>query len=57
MQYLASDLAKSLHDSVFPVPAGPAGLAPNFIWSAPVIVIQQRSVSGVITSLEVAPKN
>lgn len=56
MQYRAKDLAKSLQDSVLPVPAGPAGLAPNLIWSAPVIVIQQRSVKGVITSLVVAPK-
>ena len=48
-------LAKSLVDSVLPVPAGPAGLAPNFIVNAPVIVIQQRSVNGVITNLVVAP--
>lgn len=56
MQYLANDFAKSLHDSVFPVPAGPAGLAPSFMCNAPVIVIQHRSVRGVITSLLVAPK-
>ena len=31
MQYRAKDLAKSLQDSVLPVPAGPAGLAPNLI--------------------------
>jgi hypothetical protein len=30
-----------------PVPAGPAGLAPNFMWRAPVIVIQHLSVKGV----------
>ncbi len=34
-----------------PVPAGPAGAAPNLMWSAPLIVIQQRSVKGVMTSL------
>lgn len=56
IQYLPSDLAKSLHDSVLPVPAGPAGLAPNLICSAPVIVIQHLSVKGVITNLLVAPK-
>lgn len=49
-------LAKSFVDSVLPVPAGPAGEAPNLLASADVIVIQQRSVSGVITNLEVAPK-
>ena len=48
-------LAKSLVDSVLPVPAGPAGLAPNLIVNAPVIVIQQRSVNGVITNRVVAP--
>lgn len=56
MQYLANDLARSLHDSVFPVPAGPAGLAPSFICKAPVMVIQHLSVKGVITSLVVAPR-
>ena len=56
MQYRARDFAKSLHDSVFPVPAGPAGLAPSLIFKAPVIVIQHRSVSGVITSRVVAPR-
>jgi len=45
-----------LVDYVFPVPAGPAGEAPSLLAKADVIVIQQRSVSGVITSLEVAPK-
>ena len=48
--------AKSLVDSVLPVPAGPAGDAPSLLASAEVIVIQQRSVSGVITNLDVAPK-
>lgn len=43
-------------DSVFPVPAGPAGFAPNLFANAEVIVIQHLSVSGVITNLEVAPK-
>jgi hypothetical protein len=56
IQYLPNDLAKSLHDYVLPVPAGPAGFAPNFIWSAPVMVIQHLSVKGVITSLLVAPR-
>lgn len=56
MQYLANDFARSLQDYVFPVPAGPAGFAPNFMCRAPVIVIQQRSVKGVITSLVVAPR-
>ena len=45
------DFARSFTDSVFPVPAGPAGEAPNLICSAPVIVRKQLSVSGVITSL------
>lgn len=45
-----------MHDYVLPVPAGPAGLAPSLIWRAPVIVIQQRSVKGVITNLVVAPR-
>lgn len=56
MQYLANDLAKSLHDYVFPVPAGPAGFAPNLMCNAPVIVIQHRSVRGVMTKRVVAPK-
>ncbi len=46
-QNLPSTLARSLQDSVLPVPAGPAGLAPNFMWRAPVIVIQHLSVKGV----------
>jgi hypothetical protein len=49
-------LARSLVDYVLPVPAGPAGEAPSLLAKADVIVIQQRSVSGVITNLEVAPK-
>jgi hypothetical protein len=56
MQYLPKALAKSLQLSVLPVPAGPAGEDPNLIPNAPVIVIQHLSVSGVITSLLVAPK-
>jgi len=48
-------LARSLVDSVLPVPAGPAGFAPSLICKAPVIVIQQRSVKGVITKRDVAP--
>lgn len=53
--YLAKAFAKSFVDSVFPVPAGPAGAAPNLMLIAPVMVIQHQSVNGVITSLEVAP--
>ena len=53
--YIPSDFAKSFVDSVFPVPAGPAGAAPNLIFIAPVIVIQHLSVKGVITNQEVAP--
>lgn len=49
-------LARSLVDSVFPVPAGPAGLAPSFCEIAEVMVIQQRSVKGVMTNLDVAPR-
>jgi hypothetical protein len=49
-------LAKSFVDYVLPVPAGPAGLAPSLFAMADVIVIQHRSVKGVITSREVAPK-
>ena len=48
-------IMNTLVDSVLPVPAGPAGAAPNFIFKAPVIVIQQRSVKLVMTNLEVAP--
>ena len=33
----------------------PSGLAPSFKFKAPVIVSQHLSVSGVITSLDVAP--
>ena len=40
MQYLAKTFAKSLQHSVFPVPAGPAGLAPNLFVKAEVIVNQ-----------------
>jgi len=56
MHNLPKALAKSFVDSVFPVPAGPAGLAPSLLATAEVIVIQQRSVSGVMTNLEVAPR-
>jgi hypothetical protein len=52
---MARALAKSLVDSVFPVPAGPAGFAPSLICKALEMVIQHLSVSGVITNLEVAP--
>lgn len=43
-------------DSVLPVPAGPAGDAPKWIFNAPVIVIQHLSVNGVITNLVVEPR-
>ncbi len=56
IQYLPNAFDKSLQLSVFPVPAGPYGLAPNFICKAPVIVIQHLSVKGVITNLVIAPK-
>lgn len=56
MQTRARPLARSFVDSVFPVPAGPAGAAPNWLAMAEVIVIQHLSVKGVITSLVVAPK-
>lgn len=56
MQSRPNALAKSLVDSVLPVPAGPAGDAPSLLASAEVMVIQQRSVRGVMTNLEVAPK-
>lgn len=56
MQSIPSPLARSLVDYVFPVPAGPAGAAPSLMLIAPIIVIQQRSVKGVITSLLITPK-
>jgi hypothetical protein len=56
MQYRPRDFAKSLHDYVLPVPAGPAGFAPSFMCRAPVMVIQHLSVNGVMTNLVVAPK-
>ena len=37
--YLAKALAKSLVDSVLPVPAGPAGAPPKFNLNAPIKVI------------------
>lgn len=52
---LANILARSLHDSVFPLPGGPAGLAPSFILNAVFIVSQHLSVKGVTTSLLKAP--
>jgi len=55
IQRIAIALARSLVDSVLPVPAGPAGLAPSLMWRAPVMVIQHLSVKGVITRREVAP--
>lgn len=55
-QNIPIPFAKSFVLSVFPVPAGPAGDAPNLIFNAPVIVIQHLSVKGVMTSLVVAPK-
>lgn len=56
MHNLPKALAKSLVDSVLPVPAGPAGDAPSLLANADVMVIQHRSVSGVMTNLLVAPK-
>ena len=56
MQSMPSPLAKSLVDYVLPVPAGPAGAAPNLILMAPMMVIQHRSVSGVMTSLLITPR-
>lgn len=56
MHNLPKALAKSLVDSVLPVPAGPAGDAPSLLASADVMVIQHRSVSAVMTNLLVAPK-
>jgi len=55
IQSIPSPFARSFVDSVFPVPAGPAGAAPSLMLIAPVIVIQHQSVRGVITSLDVAP--
>ena len=56
MHNLPNPFARSFVDSVLPVPAGPAGFAPNLLAMAEVIVIQHLSVRGVITNLEVAPK-
>lgn len=56
MQSLPKAFARSFVDSVFPVPAGPAGDAPSLFERAEVMVIQHLSVRGVITSLEVAPR-
>ena len=56
MQTLANPLAKSLVDSVLPVPAGPAGAAPRWLATALVMVIQHLSVRGVMTNLVVAPR-
>ena len=55
MHWMPMAFARSLLDSVLPVPAGPAGAAPSFRLYAPVMVIQQRSVRGVITRRVVAP--
>lgn len=54
-QYFPRALERSFVLSVFPVPAGPDGAAPNFKCKAPVIVSQHLSVKGVITILVVAP--
>ena len=56
MHKIPKDLARSLVDSVFPVPVGPEEAAPNFIFKAPVIVSQHLSVKFVMTNLDVAPK-
>lgn len=55
MHILPKALARSLVDSVFPVPAGPAGADPSPMLRAEVIVIQHLSVSGVMTILVVGP--
>lgn len=56
MHSLPKPFAKSFVDYVFPVPAGPAGAAPRLFANALVMVIQHLSVSGVITSRDVAPR-
>lgn len=56
MHNLPKAFARSFVDSVLPVPAGPAGLAPSLWATALVIVIQHRSVRGVMTNREVAPR-
>ena len=53
---MPNPFAKSLVDYVLPVPAGPAGAAPNLMLIAPIMVIQQRSVKGVMTNLLITPK-
>jgi hypothetical protein len=55
-QYFAKAFERSFVLSVFPVPAGPEGAAPNFKWRAPVIVSQHLSVKGVMTILDVTPR-
>ncbi|EPY23818.1 hypothetical protein AGDE_12710 [Angomonas deanei] len=47
---MAIAFAKSLTDSVLPVPAGPPGAPPRLKVRAWVSVMKHRSVSGVITS-------
>jgi hypothetical protein len=56
MQSIPSPLARSLVDSVFPVPAGPAGAAPSLMLIAPIMVIQHLSVSGVMTNRLMTPR-
>ena len=56
MKYLPKAFAKSLQDSVLPVPDGPYNAAPYLKCIAPVRVIQHLSVKGVITILVVEPK-
>lgn len=46
----AIDFARSLTDSVLPVPAGPAGDPPRWNVRAWVSVMKHRSVSGVMTA-------
>jgi hypothetical protein len=48
-------LARSLILSVFPVPAGPAGLAPNLFYRAVIMVMWHFSVRGVTTRRVIAP--
>ena len=55
MHCTARPFARSLDDSVLPVPAGPAGAPPSFMRYAEVRVSQQRSVSGVTTRRDATP--
>jgi len=56
-QRTAKFLAKSLTDSVLPVPAGPAGAPPSPNFMAVVRVMIHLSVSGVMHNLLFSPWN